>query len=229
MTLNFSSRRVITLILLKQLSFIIFYLKFVPLDANYFFTKFLNSIKREDFAYSINVRPIRNAKLPTQNIILVAQPVVSTLHPRSIHHSSSPQRSDLGARLDLRTPATDRYSPWRVSKYPWVSAFASTRERVGLRNENEAMGRKVTAQKDWPLHPLHLLLLPSTERNEIAATCATIKCYRVGGRGLFPFEEDRIVRGQRYTLRSMRFREEDSGRDWRNIIYAKRQVEDRPE
>lgn len=74
MTLNFSSRRVITLILLKQLSFIIFYLKFVPLDANYFFTKFLNSIKREDFAYSINVRPIRNAKLPTQNIILVARP-----------------------------------------------------------------------------------------------------------------------------------------------------------
>lgn len=42
---------------------------------------------------------------------------------------------------------------------------------------------------------LLLLLRPSTERNEIAATCATIKCYRVGGRGLFPFEEDRIVRG----------------------------------
>lgn len=84
-----------------------------------------------------------------------------------------------------------------------VSAFASTRERVGLRNENEAMGRKVTAQKDWPLHPLHLLLLllPSTERNEIAATCATIKCYRVGGRGLFPFGEDRIARGSGSVIR----------------------------
>lgn len=63
----------------------------------------------------------------------------------------------------------------------YVSAFASWLDEGACRftQRNWSEGQRWRRGKSG--RPLLPLLIQSTERNEIAATCATIKCYRVGG------------------------------------------------